>query len=389
MKATVSPTVSHHATIRALALTGFAGFIGFYLPQPILPFLAQEFSVSPVSASLTVSLTILGLGLAAPVIGILSDSYGRKRLLVFSAAALVIMTAACALSANFTVFLLFRFLQGVLLSGLFVVAVAYSSEVLDKASMARAAGLYVASTVVGGLLGRLLAGLSADFLGWRFAFYLASAAYAALAYIWWRQPELENSRERSATLARVTQGLLRYLRHPLLLRGFLIGFCLFFAFQALWNYLPFKLHAAPLHLSNTAVSLLYLSFIAGMVSSSIAAHFRRRWGLRHNIILGFSLALLGQVLTLSSSLLSIILGLGVLCFGNWLVQALALGFVATEAEQERASANALYLLFYYLGGSVGGTLPGLFFPFWGYAAVIVLSLGVLGLGMVLAWQLEG
>lgn len=384
------PTVGNHATIRALVLTGLAGFIGFYLPQPILPFLAEAFAISPVSASLTVSLTILGLGLAAPVVGVISDSYGRKRLLVFSAAALVVVTAACALSPNFGFLLFFRFLQGVLLSGLFVVAVAYSSEVLDKATMTRAAGMYVASTVVGGLLGRLLAGLSADFFGWRLAFWLASGCYAVLAYSWLQQPSLtHHTSQRANSLRQMGQGLVHHLRHPLLLRGFFIGFCLFFAFQALWNYLPFKLQAAPLSLSNTAISLMYLSFVAGMVSSSLAATFRQRWALRPSLLLGFALAMLGQVLTLGSSLLIIMLGLCLLCFGNWLVQALALGMVATEAEQERASANALYLLFYYLGGSVGGTLPGVFFAFWGYAVVIGLGVGVLAVGMVLAGKLEG
>ena len=101
-------------------------------------------------------------------------------------------------------------------------------------------------------------------------------------------------------------------------------------------------------------------------------------------MLGFALAILGNLLTLGTHLGIIFVGLLIVCFGNWLVQGLAVGYVATATRTDRAGANALYLLFYYIGGSLGGYLPGLAFPISGYSGVVVLSVAALTLGLLSA-----
>ena len=371
----------------ALYLTGFAAFIGLYLPQPILPLLASEFGVDAKSAGLIISLTILGIGVSSPFIGVLSDRFGRKRILVGASSLLCLVMLGCALSASFGALLGLRFAQGLLLPGLFVVAVAYTSERLSKEAMARAAGLYVAATVLGGLAGRLLAGGFADLIGWRYGFGLSALFYLLLVFVWARQREGVGTLNR--TLKDTLEGTLRHFRNRPLVGGLLVGFCLFFAFQATFNYLPFKLEAAPFNLSPTLISLAYLSFVAGMVSSSLAGRFRARFDLRTSFVIGFALAILGNLLTLGLNLGIIFAGLLVVCFGNWLVQGLAVGYVATATQTDRAGANALYLLFYYIGGSLGGYLPGFIFSVFGYGGVVGSSVVALSLGLASAALLTG
>ncbi len=329
----------------ALYLTGFAAFIGLYLPQPILPLLASEFQVDAKSSSLIISLTILSIGLASPFIGIFSDRFGRKRILMGASSLLALPMLACALSSSFSVLLALRFLQGLCLPGLFVVAVAYTSEALSKEKMARAAGIYVACTVVGGLLGRLLSGTLADFVSWRYGFVLSSFFYTLLIFLWSQQKEIVKE-GANRTLQAALSGTLAHLKNKLLVAGLAVGFCLFFAFQSSFNYIPFKLKAEPFLLSSSFISFAYLSFIAGMISSSMAGRFRQRFSLRSSFMLGFSLAALGNLVTLSDQLSLIFLGLLLVCFGNWLVQGLAVGYIATATETDRAGANALYLLFF-------------------------------------------
>ena len=374
---------SLHAKAFPLYLTGFAAFIGLYLPQPILPLLADTFGVDAKASSLIISLTILGIGLASPFMGILSDRFGRRRILILSSSLLGLSMLGCALSSSFSSLLIFRFLQGLLLPGLFVVAVAYTSEHLSKEAMTTAAGVYVAMTVIGGMIGRLLAGSLADLLSWRYGFLLSSLFYFALIFIWAKQKDADTSRLHR-TLKTALSGTVMHLRNKLLVGGLVVGFFLFFAFQATFNYLPFKLKAEPFGLSSTFISFAYLSFVAGMVSAMMAGYFRKRFSLRGSFVIGFSLAILGNLMTLSASLSFIFMGLLVLCFGNWLVQGLAVGYVATATDNDRASANALYLLFYYLGGSLGGYLPGLVFISLAYPGVILFSVSALALGLVAA-----
>jgi YNFM family putative membrane transporter len=369
----------------ALYLTGFLAFVGIYLPQPILPLLAEQFGVKAASSSLLISLTVLGLGLASPVIGVLTERLGYRRTLVASSAALSLILLGCALGRSFELLLALRLLQGIMLPGLFVSALALTAEQLGNVAMTRAAGRYVAATVIGGLAGRLVGGVLAEFASWRYAFALASLCCAALVVIWLRAPA-NRAPAAPATLVQALRGSLAHLKNRAVLSGVSIGFCLFFAFQATLNYLPFKLRGPPFSLSPSLISLTYLAFVAGIISASLAGRLRARYPLALSLAAGFAIAIAGNLLTLSSSLALIAAGLLLVCFGNWLVQGLTVGLIATAAERERASANALYLFFYYLGGALGGYLPGLALPTWGYPAAVGVSVAALGFGILSTWR---
>lgn len=67
----------------ALSLGGFAVFSNFHLAQPLLPLFSTEFGVSPVTASLSVSLVTLFLSVFLLVFGPVSDAVGRKNVMAF------------------------------------------------------------------------------------------------------------------------------------------------------------------------------------------------------------------------------------------------------------------------------------------------------------------
>ena len=360
----------------ALYLTGFASFVGFYLPQPILPLVATDYGVTAQSASLVISATILGIALASPFVSLLAQKFAAKHLLLTSSLALTLITLASAFAPAFGLLVTLRFVQGLLLAILFAVSLSYVSESLPNEVMAGVAGRYVATTILGGMLGRILAGTFGDVLEWRYGFVLSALLYLVLVPLWLAQPKLKASAQPRGAL-----GSLEHLKNPAILAGLAIGFFLFFAFQATTTYLPFKLAAPPFDLSTTVISLMYLSYAAGMVSSGLAGWLRRRFSLRLSFALGFGLALFGNLGVLTNSLTLTLAALLVLCFGNWIVQGLAVGYVATATQTDRAGANALYLLFYYLGGSLGAYLPGLFFEDFGYSGVIVTSIVALMLGL--------
>lgn len=165
-----TPPASEHATGAAAALVYLAvlaAFINMYLPQAILPVLGREFGVSPSTASLSVSVMILGIAVSSLVMGPLSDRIGRKPLLVGCALALTGPSLVCALAPSWPVLLAGRLVQGLFIPGLTAVGVAYIAEEFPEGRVGRLLGGYVAATVLGGLLSRVLAGLIAEAAGWR------------------------------------------------------------------------------------------------------------------------------------------------------------------------------------------------------------------------------
>ena|SRR5947209_3541661 len=89
--------------------------------------------------------------------------------------------------------------------------------------------------------------------------------------------------------------------------------------------------------------------------------------------LGLLIMALGIVLTLTPWLPSVFLGLLLLCFGMFAVQSTTNAYIGDSVAQGqgRGSAVSLYQLFFYLGGSLGGFVPGLLWQSGGWLPLVL------------------
>ena len=170
-------SADYRRVVVALFAAGVVTFELLYSTQAILPALATRFDVSTTEATLTVSLTTASLGVAMLVVGPLSDVVGRTRLIHLSMLLSTACAIGCALAPSWEALLVLRCLMGVALAGLPAAATAYLREELHFSTQARAAGLYIGGTALGGMTGRLLTGYVAEVGDWRWA--LTTAAVLA------------------------------------------------------------------------------------------------------------------------------------------------------------------------------------------------------------------
>lgn len=358
-----------------------------YLPQPVLPLLSREFNIPPATAGLSVSAVVLSIAVMSLTSGPLSDRLGRRPVMAGSVALLALPTLLCALAGSFNMLLVFRALQGAAIPGLTAVAVAYISELVEPRALGGAVGGWIAATVVGGLAGRLASGLITDFFGWRAVFVvfaaltLACAAWLAAAL----PPDPVNAH---GDWRQVYRGLVEHLRRPALLAAFVIGGALFFGFLGLFTYLPYYLTGAPFHLPAGLVAFAYLSYLAGVVVSPISGRLSERIDRRVLIAAGLGIAMLGVALTLIPSLPVISVSLLILCAGMFTAQAVAPALVNTLAEHSKGAAGALYLMFYYIGGTLGGVLPGLAWQAFGWPGVAGTCLAAFTIALGADWHLS-
>ncbi|BDI34202.1 hypothetical protein CCAX7_62530 [Capsulimonas corticalis] len=136
-----------------VALTGFCAFLDLYATQPLLPLLMRLFHATEAHVSLTVSAATVGVAISAPFVGLLGDRFGRKPVIVVSLFALTIPTALAATSGSLTSLIVWRFLQGLIMPGIFAVMMAYVSEEWEG----RGAGSMMATYVTGSVLAALSA----------------------------------------------------------------------------------------------------------------------------------------------------------------------------------------------------------------------------------------
>ena len=136
-------------------LAGFAAFLDLYSTQPLLPLLARTFHASSFAVSLTITAPTLAVAIAAPWTGRLSDSFGLRKVIVGSAAALAVATLLAATARDLRELIAWRFAQGLATPGLFASAIAYIHEEWPPSHVGRATAAYVSGTVIGGVIGRL------------------------------------------------------------------------------------------------------------------------------------------------------------------------------------------------------------------------------------------
>lgn len=385
-------TAGYRRVVAALFAAGLATFALLYSTQAILPELADQFDVSTAGSTLTLSLTTLGLGVALLVAGPVSDVKGRTTLIHLSLAASSVVAAACALAPSWTTLLALRLLVGITLAGLPAVATAYLREELHPSSHARAAGLYIGGTALGGMSGRLVTGVVAEAAGWRWA--LAATAVIGVACAIAVRLLLPRSRRfvpaQTGARALFAQSL-RAVSDRGLLTLYGIGGCAAGALVAVFNALGFRLAGAPFDLGLAAAGLVYLVYPLGTLSSVLFGRLADTRGRRAVLPLGCALALTGALVTLPSALPVVLVGLALLTMGFFAVHGVASGWVPARAHAggvATGQAASIYLFTYYLGSSVFGSVAGHAWKAAGWPGVIGLAAGLLAATGVLALLLR-
>jgi YNFM family putative membrane transporter len=351
-----------------------AAFSNIYITQPVLPVLAQEFGVDAATASLSVSAVIMGIALANLPFGRLGDHYALRPLILTAALMVALADLVCALTHSFQLLVAARFLQGLFIPALTTCVAAYLANALPLQRLNVAMGAYVSATVVGGLGGRLLGGFLHPPLHWRYAFFSAAALLllAALAAARWLPAVARKPQQHHASL-----GFVGLLRCWSALRLFLVGFGAFWVFSAIFNFLPFHLSEPPISASTGLITGLYGVYLIGALMGPLSGRLANRFGSARTLVLGsllFALSLAGLAI---DHLLAVILALLGSCAGFFTTHAAANGALNSRLTGSRGRGNALYVLFYYIGGALGITLSGYLWRQGGWDLVLLANVGVL------------
>lgn len=374
----------------ALFLSGYAVFSQLYCVQPLLPDFARVFSVSAAESSLALSLSTGFLAVAILIAGALSQSLSRKTLMLASLLAAAVLELAAAAAPSWPVLLTLRALEGLALGGAPAVAMAYLAEEIEPAGLGAAMGLYIGGNAAGGMAGRVVTGLVAEHADWRMALavigalgLLAALGFAALL------PPSRNF--RPAPLGGLSPHVAawgRHLRDPRLAALFAVAFLAMGGFVTVYNYVGFRLMDPPWDLGQAAVGAIFLVYLAGIVASPLAGTAADRFGRAPVLAAGLVLGGLGLALTLASALALIVAGIALVTAGFFTAHTVAGGWVGARARGDKAHASSLYLLAYYLGSSIMGSLGGYAWTHAGWTGVAGFVAVLLAVQCVIALRLR-
>jgi MFS transporter, YNFM family, putative membrane transport protein len=375
--------------VAAVCLCGVFAFLNLYVTQPMLPLLERIFHASKSVVGLTVSSSTLGVALSAPILGALAEQMNRKRVIVACTLLLCVPTLLAATSPGLHSLVFWRFLQGLILPGIFAITITYIGEEWEHHAMPIVMSIYVSGTAMGGFLGRITAGIAAERLSWRWSFLILGMLTligAAMIARWLPEENRQIPYDGNVSPLAQLRAMLEHFRNPRLVATFSVGFGMLFALVGTFTYITFYLADPPFHLSTEALSYLFAIYLIGLVVTPAGGYLITRIGMRDGIALAIGACLLGALVTLSHSLWVVVLvGLGLVCTGVFIAQATANSFLRVAAPAGgRTSAAGLYICCYYIGGTVGGVLPAYMWSLGKWPACVALIACVLMITLAIA-----
>jgi YNFM family putative membrane transporter len=368
--------------VSGLFATGLATFALLYAPQPLLAMLALQYHLDPVSSSLVLSVSTLGLVAGVVPVAVATHNLDRRRVILVSLTTATLLALAGAVAPDWPTLLVLRGLEGVALSAVPATVLSYAAETAGLSRAGLVSGLYIAGTTVGGLAGRVLGGAMGDLGGWRLGIGgVAVLAGVATVSAWLLLPAGRGNHHvkphRPVTRTWSAFAALWREADPLQLGLCVIAALLMTAFVATYNTMTFRLARPPYLLSASAIGLVFLVYLAGTVASAVAGRLADVLS-RRVLIAGSSLLLTaGAVVMSAHSLRLVVIGLALLTAGFFAAHGVANGWVGVAASRHRGTATARYTVWYYAGSTIGGPLGGLAFNLGGWPATAVL-VGLLG-----------
>ncbi len=162
--------------------------LGFSLVLPFLPLYVQELGASPFMVGLLLMSFSLFQFISAPIMGKLSDIYGRRPLLILSQISTFFGFIILGLANTIWLVFLSRIVDGALGSN-FTIAQAYLSDISTKKDRSKAFGISGVAFGVGFLIGPAIGGYLAQFGYWIPAFLAAGMSFVTIVLTFFLLPE--------------------------------------------------------------------------------------------------------------------------------------------------------------------------------------------------------
>jgi DHA1 family tetracycline resistance protein-like MFS transporter len=331
---TEAASKSPKSALGIVYLTVFIDLLGFGIILPTLPYYARAFGASGAGVGVLMMAYSVAQFIGAPILGRLSDRYGRRPILLGALVGSTVSLALQGLSSSLGLMIFARTIAG-LFGGSISAAQAYVADVTEPDERAKYMGLLGASIGMGFVFGPAIgAGLAPYGFG-ASAFVASGLAFLNFIAALIRLPE---PARKTIGAQHLSLGpLFIALRSPALRNILVVNFIVTVAFVAMET--TFALLGAD-RFSLTARDLggvfTLLGVVIVIVQGGLVGRLAKKLGELKLVVIGVLVMALGLVLVPTTHELAIsVLGLAVLAFG----QALATPSLSTLLSRRATAAE--------------------------------------------------
>lgn len=360
-----------------LAILAGVSVANLYYNQPLLNRISRDLQISEFTANLIAMITQIGYAIGLLFIIPLGDLYKRKTIILINFAILVISLLTIALAPGIHLILLASLLTGVC-SVMPQIFIPIAAQFSTPATKGRNVGIVLSGLLTGILASRVISGITGEYLGWRFIFFVAAALMVICGCVIVRVlPNIpSNFKGRYRDLMKSLFSLV--VEYPQLRVSSFRASIAFGSFLALWSTLAFKMGQAPFFAGNNIIGLLGLCGIAGALTASFIGKYIHTVGVKRLNYIGCGLMFTAWLSAYweQDSYAGIIASILLIDIGMQCIQLSNQTTIFALNPKASNRINTIFMTTYFIGGSLGTFLAGTFWHWFGWT-------GVVGTGIVL------
>lgn len=366
-----------HNLVWLMAIASGAAAANLYYNQPLLAAIAQSLHAPAYEAGFIPILTQIGYAVGIFLFVPLGDLMERRGLIVTMLLATTLALGGAAVSPNITWLLMASLVIGITTITAQLI-VPFAAQLAKPQERGNVVGMVMSGLLIGILLARTVSGFVGAFFSWRAMYWLASFLMIVLAVALFRllpksQPSLK------VPYQRLMGSLFKLIRQPVLCEASMIGAMSFGAFSAFWSTLVFLLvEQPPYHYGSEATGLFGLVGVVGAAAAPVVGRLADRSSPRLTVGLGLAITTGSFFIFLlfGHQLWGLIVGVILLDLGVQTTQISNQTRIYSLPPEAHSRLNALYIMFYFVGGALGSFLGAYSWSQWQWN-------GVCGIGLLM------
>ncbi len=387
----ISPA-QREGLIQTLAAATFLIFFQAYMVAPLIPRLSHSFQVSEQFIGLMVPAYMIPYGLSTLFYGLLSDRLGRRRIMLGSLAAFILLTLITATARSAPQILWWRLLTGLGASGVVPLALALIGDLFPYEQRGRPLGWLFGAMAGGMAFGSSFGVILTPYIGWRMLFVSVAFGTGVVFGLLLKYSALLGRQTATSILsaADVLRGYRSLVDNACGARtyGYVLLNSLFHSGVYTWLGVFF---AQRYHLGEIGIGLALLGYgVPGFVLGPVIGRWADRWGRRWLIPLGLVIAALSvAALIFDLPLLAAALAVTLLSLGYDMTQPLLAGIVTQLGGKRAGQAMGLNVFILFTGFGIGSMVFGVAVPLGFGAAFAIFSSVQLLFGLAALFLFRG
>jgi len=356
-----------------LYLTSFFGPFGGSTIAIMIPVLKESFSVSITTVLLVNTLYMLPYGFFQIFSGVLSDHYGRSRIILFGCILYSIGALGCAFSPNIEFLITSRFFQGCGVAFVFPIALPLAADLAKPYERKSIVGRLVAVQQTGQMLGPSIAGFLV-MVDWRLVFLLM-ATFSVVSSLFTRAIRVTVDTGQEETIQSIIKKTFNSARNRTLQFLCFSGFVLSLCTSGIQNLLGDALSTGPLLLEKYQIGLVFTAVgLSGIAATQIFSRLSNKIGTKNTYLLGFCMLSFAHLLyVIADSFFSLLPAAMANGFG------IALMFIPLQLSlievlpSAKGTASSLYSSFRFTAIALSPLLLSPFYTSFGMITVFLIN----------------